>query len=350
MPNVFFKKIDYETLLKNPEEVLKGLEASGIADDFKKDQFTGLKIHFGEKGNKSYINPNFLLPLAKFLKKRQTRPFLFETNTLYHGQRMNTISHINLAYNHGFGKLDLPIIIGDGIKGDDYLEVKIGKKHFSSCYLAYSLKDINYLLVLSHLTGHMLTGFGAAVKNLGMGCAARRGKLAQHCQVTPFINDKRCVACGLCKAICPAMAIEKGEAACFIVKDKCIGCAQCISVCPTGALDVVWSQDCNLLGEKMAEYAYALTKKVKCSYVNFCLYITRECDCLNKEEKGFIKDIGMLFSRDPVAIDKASLDLVLRQENKDMFLEAHPKIEYLHHLQYASDIGLGSLDYKLIEI
>ncbi|MFA5272155.1 MAG: DUF362 domain-containing protein [Candidatus Omnitrophota bacterium] len=350
MSNVFLKKINYETLLKNPEEVLKGIEVSGIADDFKKDQFAGLKIHFGEKGNKSYINPNFLLPLVKFLKKRQARPFLFETNTLYHGQRANTISHMNLAFNHGFGKLDVPIIIGDGIKGNDYVEMQIDKKHFSTCYLASALKDVDYLLVLSHLTGHMLTGFGAAIKNLGMGCASRRGKLAQHCQVTPFIHDKRCTLCGLCKNNCPAMAIEKKESACFVVQDKCIGCAQCISVCPVGAVDIIWSEEYNLIGEKLVEYAYAVTNKVKCAYINFCLYVTKECDCMNKEEKGFIKDIGMLFSRDPVAIDKASIDLALQEENKDMFLEIHPKIEYMHHLQYAQSIGLGSLEYKLIEI
>lgn len=350
MAKVFFKKINYEELLKQPDVLVDGLKISRINENFKKDNFVGLKMHFGEKGNKSFINPNFLIPLSKFLKKCQTRPFLFETNTLYRGERMNAIDHMNLAYGHGFAKTNLPIIIGDGIKGNDFVEEKIDKKHFKSCFLARGLNDTDFLLVLSHLTGHMLTGFGAAIKNLGMGCASRRGKLAQHCQVQPQILEKRCVACGLCLDNCPVQAIEKDSAKCFIVKEKCIGCAQCVSVCPRGAVNVIWSEEYDLLGEKLVEYAYAVTRKVKCAYVNFCIYITKECDCMNKENSGFIKDIGLLFSYDPVAIDKASLDLVQKQENRDAILECHPKIAYINHLKYAETIGLGSLSYELVEM
>jgi len=350
MSKVFLKKITYEELLKQSDAIVDGLKISGITENFKKDNFVGLKIHFGEKGNKSYINPNFLLPLSKFLKKTQVRPFLFETNTLYRGERMNAIDHINLAYGHGFVKTNMPIIIADGIKGNDYTEVKIDKKHFKTCFLAHALGDTDFLLVLSHLTGHMLTGFGAAIKNLGMGCASRRGKLAQHCQMQPVVSEKKCILCGLCIKNCPAQAIEKDNVKCFIVKEKCIGCAQCISVCPRGAIDIVWSEEYNDIGEKLAEYAYAVTRNIKCAYVNFCLYITKECDCMNKEEAGFVKDIGILFSYDPVAIDKASIDLVHKQENRDAIHDCHPKIDYLHHLQYAETLGLGSLNYELVEI
>lgn len=350
MSKVFFKKITHEELLRQPDYLVKGLEISGITEEFKKDKFIGLKIHFGEKGNKSYINPNFLIPLSKFLKRTQARPFLFETNTLYRGERMNTVDHMNLAYGHGFAKTNMPIIIADGLKGNDYLEIEIGKKHFKTCFLAQTLKDTDFLLVLSHLTGHMLAGFGAATKNLGMGCAARRGKLAQHCEMKPEVSEKKCILCGLCVKTCPVSAIEKDSTKCFIIKDKCIGCAQCISVCPRAAIDIVWSEKYNLISEKMVEYAYAVTRKVKCAYINFCLYITKECDCMNKEEAGFVKDIGVLFSYDPVAIDKASIDLVQKQENRDAIKDAHPKIDYLNHLQYAQSLGLGSLDYELVEI
>jgi len=350
MSKVFFKKITYDELLKQPDILVDGIKISRISEDFKKGDFTGIKIHFGEKGNKSYINPNFLIPLSRFLKRSQTRPFLFETNTLYHGERMNAVDHINLALGHGFAKANLPIVIGDGIKGNDYLEVKINKKHFETCFLAQALHDTDFLLVLSHLTGHMLTGFGAAIKNLGMGCAARRGKLAQHCEMRPVISEKKCILCGLCAANCPVSAIEKTTGKYFIVKEKCIGCAQCLSVCPRGAVNIVWSEEYNLIGEKLAEYAYAVTRKVKCAYVNFCLYITKECDCMNKEDAGFIKDIGLLFSYDPVAIDKASLDLAQRQENRDAIGEVHPKINYINHLQYAESLGLGTLNYELVEI
>jgi uncharacterized Fe-S center protein len=350
MAEVFLKRITYEELLKNPEIIVEGLKRSGCAAHFKKNEFAALKIHFGEKGNTSYINPSFLLPCVKFIKTTGAKPFLFETSTLYRGERMNAIDHINLAWGHGFGKLNIPVVIGDGIKGADHIEVTINQKHFKSCFLASGTKDIDFLLVLSHLTGHMLTGFGAAIKNLGMGCASRRGKLAQHCQVSPLIQEARCAFCGACAQNCPAGAIEKKGEKFFVVKEKCIGCAQCLSVCPKGAVDIVWSEEYNLIGEKIVEYAYAVTKGKICAYINFCLYITKECDCMNKEKAGFIKDVGVFFSNDPVSIDKASIDAAIEQESRDILREVHPQIDYLHHLTYAQDIGLGSLDYKLIEI
>lgn len=347
---VFLKRGCYDDFIKNPSEILRGLKRINLFSELKKGQYSAIKIHFGEKGNKSYINPDFLLPVVRDLKRKGLRLFLLETNTLYYGERMNAIDHMNLAYGHGFGKLSTPIIIGDGIKGNDYTEVEIKKKHFTTCYLAAALKDVDCFLVFSHFTGHMLTGFGAAIKNLGMGCASRRGKLLQHCEVSPQIDIERCAACGLCPQHCPSNAIEKAGTGYIIIKEKCIGCGQCTSVCPRGAVRIIWSEAYELLGEKMVEYAYAAAKDKKCMYVNFCLYITEECDCLNKEEKGFLPDLGILYSDDPVSIDKASIDLITKRSGKDVLEEIHPKINYLHHLRYAQDIGLGSLEYKLIEI
>jgi hypothetical protein len=358
MSDVYFLKCDYAGLLKTPGLLLKGLEQSGLLATVKPGDFTALKIHFGEQGNKSYINPNFLIPLARHLRSNlKAKPFFFETNTLYHGQRMNAIDHTNLAFGHQFGKVNLPIIIADGLKGNDYIEVAVNQKHFQTCYLAAALKEVDCILALSHFTGHMLTGFGCAIKNLGMGCAARRGKLAQHCMVSPVILDKRCVSCGLCSQNCPAKAIEKGAAClpagrvCYVVnKEKCIGCAQCLSVCSHQAVNIVWSEDATTISERLAEYALAVVKGRRCLYVNFALYITQECDCMNKEDRGFAADLGLFFSRDPVAADKACVDMILRQEGRDAIKEIHPHINYMHGLEYAQKIGLGSLEYRLVEI
>lgn len=347
---VFIKRGYYSDFLDNPSKILEGFKKINLLSELKKGLYTAIKIHFGEKGNKSYINPSLILPVVRDLKRKGLKIFLLETNTLYHGDRMNAVDHINLAYGHGFAKLSTPIIIGDGIKGNDYMEVEVKKKHFSTCYMAAALKDIDCLFVFSHFTGHMLTGFGAAIKNLGMGCASRRGKLLQHCEVNPQISTERCVSCGLCAQNCPQDAIEKGGRNYSIIKEKCIGCAQCISICPQGAIKVIWSEAHELLGEKMAEYAFAAAKDKKCVYVNFCLYITKECDCMNKEDHGFVTDLGVLYSDDPVSIDKASIDLIIQNAGKDVLKEIHPKINYSHHLNYARDIGLGSLNYKLVDI
>ncbi|MEM7816537.1 MAG: DUF362 domain-containing protein, partial [Candidatus Aenigmatarchaeota archaeon] len=221
---------------------------------------------------------------------------------------------------------------------------------FNKCFIASALKDLNFLLVLSHFTGHMLTGFGATIKNLGMGCASRKGKLAQHCEINPTISLEKCFGCGNCAKNCPAMAIEEKNNGYFIIEKKCIGCAQCITLCPNGAIKINWSENYSIIGEKIVEYAYAVVKYRPCAFINFCLFITKECDCMNKEETPIVKDLGILFSNDPVAIDKASLDLINNNEGRDVLKEFHPQIDYLHHLKYAESIGLGSLDYKIIEI
>ncbi len=350
MSEVFFKRISSQQLLKEPSQLVFCAKEAGLFRYFKRGSLLALKLHFGEKGNTSYIKPDYLLALVHFLKKEGLKPFLFETTTLYRGERMNAIDHINLAYGHGFMKLGLPIIIGDGIRGNDDYEVVINKKNFRVCYLARALKDIENILVLSHFTGHMLTGFGGALKNLGMGCASRKGKFAQHSQVSPQIIKEKCIACGLCSQSCPVLAITKDKFDRYVIlAEKCIGCAQCISVCPKGAVKINWSEAYNLIMERLVEYACAVVEKRKCAYINFCLYITKECDCMNKEKRGIIEDIGVLFSFDPVSIDKAAVDLVCTQD-KDLLSKLHPRIDYLYQLRYAQGLGLGSLEYKLIEL
>lgn len=350
MANVYFKKGNYSYFLDNPVQILDGVKKAGFLKTLQSGQFTGLKIHFGEKNNKSYIQPRCLSPLVNFLKKRGTKPFLLETNTLYCGQRINAVDHINIAYKHGFGILEIPVIIADGLRGNDYIPIEVNLRHFRECYIGQALKDTDVLLVLSHFTGHILTGFGAAIKNIGMGCASRKGKLAQHCALSPKIRQEQCVQCGACAQCCPAQAIKNEAGGFFIDEEKCIGCAQCTSVCGSGAVKIIWSEAYQEIAEKIVEYAYAAVRNKSCFYVNFCLYMTKECDCMNKDDRGFIEDLGILFGTDPVAVDKACIDLLNKRENRDVLRQAYPHINYLHYLDYAQSIGLGSIDYKLIEI
>jgi uncharacterized Fe-S center protein len=317
----------------------------------RKGDLVGLKLSFGEKGNTSHINPRSLGGLVKFLLRRGTKPFLFDTNTLYRGKRLNSVDHLNLAQQHGFGKLNIPLMIGDGLKGHDDLVVPAESPHFSSAYLASVLKDTDYCIVLSHFTMHMLTGFGAALKNLGMGCASRKGKMQQHCLVSPEIDEKRCVSCGACAANCPADCIRKQDNGKYLIDGQaCLGCAQCISVCPAGAVEIQWSEESGILQEKMLCYARAVTRQVRCAFFNFCVFITRECDCMNEEKEGFVPDVGVVFGFDPVAVDKASCDLVIAASGRDSVKEVHPKIGYRHQFSYAQEIGFGSPEYRLIEV
>lgn len=350
MPEVFFKRTTLPEALKNHQIIPLLLDAAQFSKGIRKNDFLGLKIHFGEQGNTSYIAPSLLRPLVQYLKKAKVKPFFFDTNTLYRGQRMNAVDHLLLASQHRFGSLGIPIMIGDGLTGNDYFEVEINKKHYTRCYIASLLKDVDYLVCLSHFTMHMLTGFGASIKNLGMGLASRRGKLAQHCEMAPRIDPRRCISCGLCVQNCPAQCINKGAQAFEIASEHCIGCAQCISTCPHGAVTISWSDKFALLQERMVEYAYASIQNKKCAYFNFCLFMTKECDCMNREKSAFIDDLGVLFSYDPVALDKASVDLIIARENQDVMRQVHPAVEYAPQFDYAQTIGLGSTEYQLIEL
>ncbi len=351
MNKVFFYKCSYEDIKNTPGIVKFIAEKSGFYETVSKNEFTALKIHFGEEGNLSHIPPKALTEFTKKIKQMKAKPFLFETNTLYRGKRTNSIDHINIARQHGFGKLNIPIIIGDGIKGRDEIEVIINQKHFKSAFLASALKDIDNIVYLSHFTGHMLTGFGAAIKNMAMGCASRKGKMKQHCTVSPFINKKFCVLCGKCAQICPVSAIIKEEDGYKIIDEKCIGCSQCISECPQGAVKINWDETYTDLQEKMAEYALAVKKSnPKSFFITFCVYITKECDCMNDEKKSAIPDIGILAGNDPVSIDKAAIDLIIKRSGKDFIKSIYPHIDYLAQINYGEKIGLGSSSYRLIEL
>jgi len=206
----------------------------------KKDAYVAIKMHFGEEGNAGYVNPLYLATIVKELKKRKARVFLTDTNTLYKGSRTNAIEHLDLAYRHGFtpDKVNAPVIIADGLKGDDYDEVKIKGDFVKTAYIASVIHKAESLVAVSHFKGHLMTGFGGAIKNLGMGCAARRGKLIQHGGISPFVREEKCIACGRCIEVCPVSAIK-------LIKDKtvidskiCIGCASCIGVCFSRAIDL----------------------------------------------------------------------------------------------------------------
>ena len=238
------------------------------------------------------------------------------------------------------------------IAGEDEGEVKINEKFIRSAMVAKLFLEVDAIIAISHFKGHMMTGFGGALKNIGMGCASRQGKLQQHSDVSPRSSSKNCTGCAECLKDCPVEAITMVNKKSVVDSSKCIGCAACIAKCKFEAMDVEWESGAGNIQEKMVEYAKAalLGKEKKRGFINFAIKITKECDCLAKDDPRISPDIGILVSNDPVSIDKASLDLVIRACGKDIFKEAHPLRDGFRQLGHASDIGLGSLDYELIEI
>ncbi|MDD5502820.1 MAG: DUF362 domain-containing protein [Candidatus Thermoplasmatota archaeon] len=313
--------------------------------------YTAVKLHVGEEGNVTYLGPEYAKAVVSCLKKGGATPYLADCNTLYHRKRWNAVCHLELAQAHGFGieNVGAPTIIADGLIGRDFYEVPVNLKHFKSVKIGLGFKDAQSLFVLSHFKGHENTGFGGALKNIGMGMGSRGGKQMMHSIVKPELDAQKCVVCGICAKYCSAGAIKIGKFT-EIDREKCVGCGECVAFCPKHALSVEWT-DAEALQERMVEFAYGalLNFGKNAAYMNVVSNITKFCDCMPIKMEKVAKDIGILVSRDPVAIDQACHDLVCKSEGRDIFKELN-KVDGRVQLEYAEKLGLGSRKYRLIEI
>jgi uncharacterized Fe-S center protein len=366
--DVYFANLRARSPEKNiPSKIGRLYDAAGFAEVISRTEPTALKLHFGEEGNTSYLHPVFVARVVAKIRESGGIPFLTDTNTLYLGSRQNAVDHLTTAIGHGFAYsvVKAPVIIADGLKGDDWTSVPVGGRHISSAMIAGTIRVSGAMIVMSHFKGHGLAGFGGAIKNLAMGCAPPAGKHEQHAPLHPRTDSDICIGCGRCAEECPegAVILEDGRA--VIDHGRCVGCGACAAVCETGAVVFDWEHDVPVFLELMAEYALAAVagKERRMGYYNFLMGITPDCDCVSWSDAPFVPDIGILASTDPVAIDQASLDLVNRQyglagtilsgasepgENK--FRQVWPEIDGGHILDYAEEIGLGEKKYRLIEI
>ena len=352
------------------------LDKVNIKEKIKEKDLIAIKLHFGEKGNTAYIRPIFLRKVVEKVKALKGKPFLTDTNTLYRGSRTDAVSHLITAYHHGFifGAIDAPVIIADGLRGNSKVKVRIDKPIFKTASIAHEIYMADGLISVAHFKGHELSGFGGTIKNLGMGCASREGKLSQHSNISPQVKGKVCKGCEVCLNWCPSGAISmtsqnenpKIKHPIALINSKlCIGCGECIFVCPSGAIQIQWNESIPIFQKKIVEYAYGaiLNKKNKTLFLNFLTQISPACDCYGFSDTPIVKDIGILSSEDPVAIDQASVDLINAEEGnpssklkgalapgEDKFRGIYSEIDWSIQLSYAEDLGLGTRQYELIKI
>lgn len=304
-----------------------------------------LKVHFGEKGNRTFLAPELYDRVIDILQQKGISSVFMESSVLYGGERFKKENHIRLAHKHGFTRLD--VVIADGESGEEARNIPVDKPHFKYCSIAKELADSPQTLVLSHFKGHALAGFGGAVKQLSMGFASKGGKMAMHLSVKPKIWNFLCKKCNLCVSRCQHGAITIGKKS-FIDHNKCIGCGACFSICPRKAVSIYSLEGLkNALfqkrsfREKLAEYAYAAHHGKKNLYMNFAVNITAGCDCEPRPMMRCTKDIGIFMSEDPIAIDQACLDASAANGKKFKGVE---------QLLYGEKIGLGSVKYELVTL
>jgi uncharacterized Fe-S center protein len=347
-------------------KVRRLFDAAGFSGLIRKGDHTAVKLHFGERGNDSYISPVFVRQVVEKVRECGGIPFLTDTNTLYLGSRSNAVDHITTAILHGFdyAVVGAPVIIADGLYGRNSVQVSVHKRHFEKVFIAGDIASAQSMIVMSHFKGHEVAGFGGAIKNLAMGCAPPAGKRAQH-QARPVIVEQQCTGCEKCVTVCPKSAISLVHKKSRIDRERCIGCFECMTVCPERAIDIDWETEIPDFIERMVEYACgAIAKKNGgVGYMSFLTHITPDCDCVPWSDAAIVPDIGILASTDPVAIDAASFDLVNRragfadsflaanlQPGADKFRGMRRNTNGQYQIRYAEECGLGTVTYTLIEI
>lgn len=351
-------------LLNKIEDLLNRLK---IDNALKKNDNVAIKVHFGEKGNTAYLRPVFLRTIAERVKRTGAKPFLTDTNTLYTGSRSDAVAHITTAIENGFDYscTGCPIVIADGLRGKSGIKIAINGEVLKEVNIAKEIVEADCMVAVTHFKAHDLSGFGGALKNLGMGCASKEGKLIQHSSVAPKISVKNCKGCKLCLEYCSAGAISVTSKKASINEDVCIGCGECLIVCPHNAIMVQWNESPDIFQKKMVEHACgALTGKEKTSFfLNFLVQISPACDCYPNNDAPIVRDIGILASIDPVSIDSASCDLVNNEisipntaikkqlkKGEDKWRALYPAIDWNIQLDHAEKLGLGKREYILIKI
>jgi uncharacterized Fe-S center protein len=337
------------------EKAQKLFKAGDFSRCFAKNDFTAIKVHIGEDGNNTYITAPCIKGLVDELCNLGTVPFVTDSSTLYVGNRSNAVNHMALADKHGFNlkTLGVPFIVSDGLLGTTEIAIEINCPQNKDVYIGAEYENCQSILSVAHFTGHLGSGFGATLKTLGMGCASKKGKLKQHASLKLSIGNN-CKLCGECLKHCPGDAITLGKIKAHIDQDKCIGCAECMAFCRFNAVECNWGLESEVLQQGIAEYALGVlkNKKSKAVFFNFVMSVTKDCDCFNTPNMHkIVDDIGIVASTDPVAVDKAALDLVENKTGRKL-QDSIDNIELdpIHQIRHAEKIGLGNSNYELIEI
>ncbi len=344
---------------------------AGIEQLPVKERFVAIKLHFGEPGNLAYIRPNYAARLADILRKQGAKPFLTDCNTLYSGRRANAVDHLESAMENGFNPLSArcQVIIGDGLKGTEYREIAIDGEYCHLPKIGSAIADADVVISMNHFKGHEQTGFGGALKNLGMGCASVAGKMELHGASQPKVDRDNCVGCNICVKHCAhdAIHLDKTHKA-VIDYDRCVGCGQCVALCQYDAAVLADWDTSERLCCKISEYSLAVVKDKPHFHISFVMNVSPDCDCWGHNDAPLVPDLGILASYDPVALDQACADLVtqapiLHNGNRldethqyndlcgcDKFKLTHPDTDWVTGLKHAEKIGLGTTVYELIKV
>ena len=343
------------------------LDTAGLPQVVGRGDLTAVKLHFGERGGHAYIRPTFVRRVVDRVRALGGKPFLTDSSTLYPGERKEAVAALTCAIENGFAYavVNAPLLMCDGLRGHSARRVPVRGEILQAVDIGLEILEADALVVLSHFKCHELTGFGGALKNLGMGCASRSGKLEQHSTAAPQVSAEHCTVCDACVKACAHDAIDFASGKAHIVNQRCTGCGRCISVCEPQAIRIQWNEQAPLVMKKMAEYALGAVsgKAGKVLFVNFVTQVSPACDCYGYSDAPIVPDLGILAGTDPVALDQACADLVIQarglpdtamvhghEPGGDKFRGVHPEIDWAVTLAHAERLGLGQRAYQLVRL
>ena len=352
-----------------PQKLARLMMTAGFGDIDMEGKFVAIKMHFGEPGNMAYLRPNWAKVVVDLVKDQGGKPFLTDCNTLYVGGRKNALDHLESAYVNGFTPYSTGchILIADGLKGNDEVEVPVeGGEYVKSAKIGRAIMDADVFISLTHFKGHEQAGMGGALKNIGMGCGSRAGKMEMHNSGKPYVKQENCIGCRACAKICAHDAPQFGpDGKASIDINKCVGCARCLAICPKDAIASRDDEAPTILNKKIAEYTKAVVDGRPCFHVSLVMDISPNCDCHAENDVPIAPNVGMFASFDPVALDQACADAVMAQPAMpgsvlfdegydcncaDHMTAAHPDTDWRACLEHAEKLGLGVRDYELIRI
>lgn len=357
-----------DNLLNKLERLIK---TAGIGDIDFENKFTAIKIHFGEPGNLAFLRPNYAKVVADVVKELGGKPFLTDCNTLYVGGRKNALDHLESAALNGFSTATTGCqnIIADGLKGTDEVYVPVeGGEYVTEAKIGRAIMDADVFISLNHFKGHEATGFGGALKNMGMGCGSRAGKMEMHSAGKPHVSQKHCIGCKMCTKVCAHDAITVEEKKASIDHNKCVGCGRCIGVCPKDAVRAASDESNDILNCKIAEYTKAVIYGRPNFHISLAIDISPYCDCHGENDAAIVPNVGFFASFDPVALDMACAQAVNEQPaisntrldemmehsshdcGHDHFHTIFPDTNWESAIEHAVKLGLGSKDFELIEV
>ena len=318
-------------------------EAAGTLDCVSEGDLVAVKLHVGELGNPYYVQPFFVHQIVQKIREAGGKPFLTDSNTYYLAQRNNAVDHFQTAAANGFGFCQF--ISAEGLRSESGRLVKT-KGILKEVEVSGAIAEADAMIVVSHDKGHALTGFGGAVKNMGMGCTTRAGKLRQHRTVGLKIDESKCNGCGLCRKVCEMSLPEIVGKKAKNVSKECMRCPVCAEACPKGAISLI---EKNNLGKALASASYGVLstfKKNKVSYVSFAENITQFCDCVPSPGHIVMDDIGIFASDSPVSVDAA----FLQNMDHKIFDEAYD-VDSWEQVKELKALGIpGELKPKIKEV